>query len=87
MFILIFQIQTQNDIIRRLQSDLHSIERYSIENIKRFKTEAEKQEAADMKNSEGKKQKLQTEINHLRTQLQNLTLEHRESEQELRGVG
>ncbi|XP_046347833.1 dynein regulatory complex protein 10-like [Haliotis rufescens] len=78
------EIRKKNDVIRRLQADLHQIEKFSEEHIRRVKTEAEKQEAADVKNSEGKRQKLQQEINQLRTQLQNLTMEHRESEQELR---
>ncbi|XP_067681005.1 dynein regulatory complex protein 10-like [Haliotis asinina] len=78
------EIRKKNDVIRRLQADLHQIEKFSEEHIRRVKTEAEKQEAADMKNSDGKRQKLQQEINQLRTQLQNLTMEHRESEQELR---
>lgn len=48
--------------------------------------EAEKQEQADLKNSEGKKQRLMTELNQLKTQLQNVVMEHRENEQELRRV-
>lgn len=48
--------------------------------------DAEKQEQADLKNSEGKKQRLMTELNQLKTQLQNAVMEHRENEQELRRV-
>ena len=81
------QIRKKNDIIRRLQADLHQIEKFSEEHIRRTKSEAEKQEAADTKNSEGKRVKLQQETNQLKTQLQNLTAEHRESEQNLRRVG
>ena len=81
-----FQIRKKNDIIKRLQSELHQIEKYSEEQIRRVRADAEKQEAADEKNSDGKRQKLQTEVAQLRSQLQNATLEHRESEQELRRV-
>jgi hypothetical protein len=48
------QIKKKNDVIRRLQSDLHQIEKFSEEHMRRTKTEAEKQQAADTKNSDGK---------------------------------
>ena len=80
------QIRKKNDIIRRLQADLHQIEKFSEEHIRRTKSEAEKQEAADTKNSEGKRVKLQQENGQLKIQLQNLTQEHRENEQNLRRV-
>ncbi len=73
-------------MIRKLQGDLHQIQKYSEEHIKKTKSEAEKQEASDVKASEGKKTKLQQEITQLRTQLQALTSEHRQSEQTLRKV-
>lgn len=78
------EIRKKNDIIRELQANLHHIEKFSDDHIKRTRTEAEKQEAADLKNSEGKKQKLQQDTAQLKTQLQNLVQEHRESEQVLR---
>lgn len=80
------QIKKKNDVIRRLQADLHQIQKFSEEHIKRTKSEAEKQEVSDVKNSEGKKGKLQQDVTQLRTQLQALTTEHRESEQILRKV-
>lgn len=80
------QIKKKNDVIRRLQSDLHQIEKFSEEHIKRTKSDAERQEAADLKNSEGKKQKLTQELNALRQQLQNQVQEHRDEEQRLRKV-
>jgi hypothetical protein len=73
-------------VIRKLQADLRQIEKFSDENNKRVTNEAEKQEQADLKNSEGKKQRLMTELNQLKTQLQNAVMEHRENEQELRRV-
>lgn len=62
------------------------LEKATEEEIKRTKTEAEKQEAADSKNSEGKKEKLTTEHNELKAKHDNLTSEHREEEQTLRRV-
>ena len=62
------------------------LEKATEEEIKRTKTEAEKQEAADSKNSEGKKEKLTAELNELKAKHDNLTSEHREEEQTLRRV-
>lgn len=62
------------------------LEKATEEEIKRTKTEADKQEAADSKNSEGKKDKLTAEYNELKAKLDNLTSEHREEEQNLRRV-
>ncbi|XP_061183426.1 dynein regulatory complex protein 10-like [Saccostrea echinata] len=78
------EIKKKNSVIRKLQADLRQIEKFSDENNKRVTNEAEKQEQADLKNSEGKKQRLMTELNQLKTQLQNAVMEHRENEQELR---
>lgn len=78
------EIRKKNDVIRRLQADLHQIEKFSEEHIRRTKSDAEKQEAADTKNSEGKRVKLQQELSQYKTQMQNLTQEHRENEQNLR---
>lgn len=62
------------------------LEKATEEGIKRTKTEAEKQETADSKNSEGKKEKLMAELNELKAKHDNLTTEHREEEQTLRRV-
>ncbi|XP_064612865.1 dynein regulatory complex protein 10-like [Liolophura sinensis] len=78
------EIRKKNDVIRRLQAELHQIEKFSEEHIRRVKSEAEKQESADIKNSEGRTQKLSQEASQLKTQLQNLIQEHREQEQQLR---
>ena len=86
MICIDFQIRKKNDIIRRLQSDLHQFEKFSEEHIRRTKSEAEKQEASDIKNSDGKKVKLQQETQQLKAQLQSLVTEHRENEQTLRKV-
>ncbi|CAH1802029.1 unnamed protein product [Owenia fusiformis] len=78
------EIKKKNDVIRKLQADLFQIDKFSQEHIRRTKQEAEKQESADVKNSEGKKQKLTQEVNQLSTQMANLVTEHREHEQSLR---
>lgn len=49
------EVKKKNDVIRRLQSDIHHIEKFSEENVKRTKSEAEKQQAADIKNSDGER--------------------------------
>lgn len=79
------EIRKKNDIIKRLQTDLHQIEKFSDENIRRTRAEAEKQEIADNKNSDQKTQRLQSEINQLQSQLNNSVSEHRDIEAELRG--
>ena len=54
--------------------------------VRHTKSEAEKQEAADTKNSEGKKEKLLQEVNTMKQQLQSQVQEHRDEEQRLRKV-
>ena len=78
------EVKAKNDIIRRLQADIHHIEKFSEENIKRIKMESEKQQQSDTKNSDGRSQKLEQERSQLRIQLDNLISEHRESESNLR---
>lgn len=74
----------KNEVIRRLKNDLHQIEQFSEEHIRRTKTEADKQQAADIRGSEGKQQKLSTEIEQLKDQFTRMLTEHRENEQHLR---
>jgi len=71
-------------VIRRLKNDLHQIEQFSEEHIRRTKTEADKQQAADVRGSEGKQLKLTTEIEQLKDQFTRMLTEHRENEQHLR---
>ena len=88
MFIsFVFQTQKKNDVIRKLTADIEQIEKFAQDQNRRTKSEAEKQETADVKNSEGKKGKLTQDLNQLKTQLQTLIGEHRESETALRQVG
>lgn len=78
------EIRKKNDVIRGLQADLRQIQKFSEDHIRRVNAESDKQKAADKKNSEGRKQRLQQEVTQLQTQLQNHVTEHRENEQELR---
>uniref|UniRef100_A0A1I8IRL0 Dynein regulatory complex protein 10 n=1 Tax=Macrostomum lignano TaxID=282301 RepID=A0A1I8IRL0_9PLAT len=78
------EVKKKNDVIRKIQSDIHHVEKYAEESIKNIRSEAEKQQQTDSKNSEGKVHKLTQERNQLRTQLDNLIAEHRDSEQQLR---
>ena len=79
-----FQIQVRNDQIRKLDNDLKNVEKFSTDLVKRTKTDAEQQESSETKASDGRKAKLQQELNQLRQQFQTLVLEHREQEQQLR---
>jgi len=74
----------KNEVIRRLKNDLHQIEQFSEEHIRRTKTEADKQQAADLRGSEGKQLKLTSEIEQLKDQFTRMLTEHRENEQHLR---
>ncbi|EDV22063.1 IQ domain-containing protein D [Trichoplax sp. H2] len=78
------EVSKRNEIIRRLKNDLHSIEKYSEEMNRRTLSEAVKQEAADTKNSEGRRSKMQHDIANIRQTLATITLTHRESELNLR---
>lgn len=80
----IIQIQVRNDQIRKLDNDLKNVEKFSTDLVKRTKMDAEQQESSETKASDGRKAKLQQELNQLRQQFQTLVLEHREQEQILR---
>jgi len=73
------------ETIRQLKSDLHQIEQFAEESARRIKSEIEKQQQSDIRNSEQKQAKLSNEIKPLKTDLQKLILEHREVELNLRG--
>nr|XP_033811747.1 dynein regulatory complex protein 10 isoform X1 [Geotrypetes seraphini]XP_033811748.1 dynein regulatory complex protein 10 isoform X1 [Geotrypetes seraphini] len=78
------KISNKNEIIRQLKSHLHQLEKFSGENIRRTKQEAEKQQKADYRASESRCFKLQLELQLLRTQLNTEITEHREVELALR---
>ena len=74
-------------MIRRLQEDVNQLERAAEESLRRTRTEADKQEAAERKNSEGKLTKLQQELAEVRAQYASVLATHRSGEQALRKVG
>ncbi|XP_062890414.1 dynein regulatory complex protein 10 [Mobula hypostoma] len=74
----------KNEIIRKLKNNLLQLDLFSEDYIRQIKQDAEKQQQADQKDSEGRVVKLQEEISQLRTQLNNLITEHRTFEQALR---
>jgi len=80
-------VTKQNDVIRRLQSDIHQVERAADESLRRTRNEAEKQEAAEQKNCEGKLAKQQQELAQVRAQYATVLATHRSGEQALRKVG
>jgi len=73
-------------MIRRLKNDIYNIETNSEEMNRRIVNEASKQEQADIKNSDGKKAKLQQEYIELKKRLEAERAAHRESELALRKV-
>jgi len=79
------EVTKRNEVIRKLKLDIHSIEKSADDHINRTKVDSEKQQQADEKNAETKKDKAKLELNQLRQQLSNITAEHRKSEQTLRG--
>jgi hypothetical protein len=85
-FLFVRQVAKQNEVIRRLQAELHQLERNADEVARRTRTDAERQEAADKKNSDGKMGKLQHDLGQVRAQYSSLLAQHRESEQALRKV-
>jgi len=80
-------VTKQNDVIRRLQEDVDQLERAAEESLRRTRTESEKQEAAERKNSEGKMAKLLQELAEVRAEYANVLATHRSGEQALRKVG
>jgi len=80
-------VTKQNDVIRRLQTDIHQVEKAADESMRRIRTEAEKQDAAERKNSEGKLAKQQQDLAQVRAQYANVLATHRSGEQALRKVG
>jgi len=79
-------VTRQNDVIRRLQADIHQVERAASESLKRTRTEAEKQEAAERKNSDGKLANVQQELAQVRADYTSVLAKHRDGEQALRKV-
>ncbi len=49
------KIQSRNDVIRQLDTELKRVERFGADMVKRTKVEAEQQEASELKASDGRK--------------------------------
>jgi len=73
------------ETIRQLKQDLHQIEQFAEESARRVKSEIEKQQQSDIRNSEQKQAKLVNEIKPLKVDHAKLVAEHREVELNLRG--
>jgi len=78
------ELNKKNTEIKKLKSDLAQLQRTSNEVNKRIKSDSHKQEATDVKTSDGKCDRLKQSIAQLRQQLAQAVSEHRQSEQGLR---
>ncbi|KAG8596701.1 hypothetical protein GDO81_002017 [Engystomops pustulosus] len=78
------EIAKKNEIIRQLKINLHQLETFSENQVKRTVQEAENQQKSDCRASEGKIAKLQQELQQLRSQLNATIAENREIELSLR---
>ncbi|XP_077967615.1 dynein regulatory complex protein 10-like [Styela clava] len=74
----------KTETIRRLKNDLFQIEQFSEEHIRRTKTESDKQQASDTRNSDAKQSKLKSDIDQVQDQFSRMLQENREVEQGLR---
>uniref|UniRef100_UPI00398E693E dynein regulatory complex protein 10 n=1 Tax=Pristiophorus japonicus TaxID=55135 RepID=UPI00398E693E len=74
----------KNEIIRKLKNNLVQLDFFSEDYIRQIKQDAEKQQLADQKDSEGRVAKFHEEISQLRIQLNNTITEHRTQELALR---
>ena len=75
------ELNKKNTEIKKLKSDLAQLQRTSNEVNKRIKSDSHKQEATDVKTSDGKCDRLKQSIAQLRQQLAQAVSEHRQSEQ------
>ena len=80
------QIFKRNEIIRKLRGNIHNVETTSREQNEQVATDATKEVMVEIKNSDGKKSKLQQEIIERKKKLDNNIHNHRESELALRKV-
>ncbi|XP_065066315.1 dynein regulatory complex protein 10-like [Rhopilema esculentum] len=78
------EIDQLNDTIKNLKTSIHNVEKNSEDQNHRIIADAAKAESGELKNSDGKKAKLQQEIIQLKQALQSNLSSHRESELALR---
>ncbi|XP_068937753.1 dynein regulatory complex protein 10 isoform X2 [Petaurus breviceps papuanus] len=78
------EMEKENFVIKELKSHLHQVLKFSENHLLRTKQEAEKQQKAELRASQGRVAKIQQDIHVLRTQYHNIIEENRDSEQTLR---
>eukprot|EP00794_Sanderia_malayensis_P009300 gene9300-10281_t len=78
------EIAKLNDAIKGLKTNINNVEKNAEDQNHRIISEAAKAETGEVKNSDGKKSKLQQEIIQLKQSLQSNLTTHRESELTLR---
>ncbi|UJR20707.1 hypothetical protein I4U23_023828 [Adineta vaga] len=78
------EIKARNDEIRKIQSDLNNVERNQQDTLKRIRMETESAEMSETKNSEGRRHKLQLDINMCRQKLQEQQQRNKKTETDLR---
>ena len=82
----ILKIEKLNDMIKHLKTSIQDVEKNAEDQSHRIISDAAKAESVEIKNSDGKRAKLQQEILQLKQSLQsNLTI-HRENELAMRKV-
>ncbi|CAF1110372.1 unnamed protein product [Adineta steineri] len=84
LFFSYLKIKARNDEIRKIQSDLNNVERTQQETLKRIRMETESAEMSETKNSEGRRHKLQLDINMCRQKLQEQQQRNKKTETDLR---
>ncbi|XP_066910577.1 dynein regulatory complex protein 10-like [Clytia hemisphaerica] len=77
-------IHQKNETVRKLKSNISMIEHDSEVSNRKLVTEAQKVEIAEIKNSDGKRGKLQQEVIQLKQRLQTQVSSHKDSELTLR---
>ena len=80
------QIGKKNSQITSLKSDINAVDKLSQEANRRVQYEAARQQATDLTNYDGQKNKLTEEINELKKNLDTTVTNNRESELQLRKV-
>ncbi|KAM3838145.1 dynein regulatory complex protein 10-like [Diretmus argenteus] len=78
------EISKKNDVIKKLNSSLHQMEKMSENFILRTQQDADKQSQSAVKTSEAKQTRMQHKIDQLNIQLSNLILENQKEEKVLR---
>ena len=73
-------------MIKNLKTSIHNVEKNSEDQNHKIVADAAKAESGELKNSDGKKAKLQQEIIQFKQTLKNNLTSHRESELNLRKV-